>query len=78
MITNAPVVPPSPRLLPARSWLGTAAAFLNSADSGSLMVEDVPTNPRAIGLLYAGSSTDAIANPINQVLSFLGATVVGE
>jgi hypothetical protein len=42
------------------------------------MVEDVPTNPRAIGLLYAGSSTDAIANPINQVLSFLGATVVGE
>ncbi len=36
------------------------------------MVEDVVTNPRAIGLLFAGSSTDAIANPINQVLSFLG------
>ena len=31
------------------------------------MVEDVATNPRAIGLLYAGSSTDAIANPIDQV-----------
>jgi hypothetical protein len=42
------------------------------------MVEDVATNPRAIGLLYAGSSTDAIANPINQVLSFLGATMVGQ
>jgi len=52
--------------------------FLNSGDSGSLMVEDVVTNPRAIGLLFAGSSTDAIANPINQVLSFLGATMVGQ
>ena len=52
--------------------------FLNSGDSGSLMVEDVATNPRAIGLLFAGSSTDAIANPINQVLSFLNATMVGQ
>jgi hypothetical protein len=52
--------------------------FLNSGDSGSLMVEDVTTNPRAIGLLYAGSSTDAIANPINEVLSFLGANMVGQ
>jgi hypothetical protein len=51
--------------------------FLNSGDSGSLMVEDVATNPHAIGLLYAGSSSDAIANPIGQVLSFLGATMVG-
>ena len=55
-----------------------ASRFLNSGDSGSLMVEDVATNPRAIGLLFAGSSTDAIANPINQVLSFLGATMVGQ
>ena len=51
--------------------------FLNSGDSGSLMVEDVTTNPRAVGLLFAGSSTSAIANPIGQVLSFLGATMVG-
>jgi hypothetical protein len=51
--------------------------FLNSGDSGSLMVEDVTTNPRAVGLLFAGSSSSAIANPINQVLSFLGATMVG-
>src|SRR5437763_6840140 len=51
--------------------------FLNSGDSGSLMVEDVVTNPRAVGLLFAGSSTSAIANPIGQVLSFLGATMVG-
>ena len=51
--------------------------FLNSGDSGSLMVEDVATNPRAVGLLYAGSSSTAIANPINEVLTFLGATMVG-
>src|SRR5438876_3360689 len=51
--------------------------FLNSGDSGSLMVQDVATNPRAVGLLFAGSSTSAIANPISQVLTFLGATMVG-
>lgn len=54
-----------------------ASKFLNSGDSGSLMVEDVATNPRAVGLLFAGSSSSAIANPIGQVLSFLGATMVG-
>lgn len=51
--------------------------FLDSGDSGSLMVEDVATNPRAVGLLYAGSSSVAIANPINQVLSFFNVTMVG-
>jgi hypothetical protein len=51
--------------------------FLAGGDSGSLMVEDVSTNPRAVGLLFAGSSSTAIANPIGQVLSFFGATMVG-
>ena len=55
----------------------SGSKFLNSGDSGSLMVEDAATNPRAIGLLFAGSSTDAIANPIDEVLAFLGATLVG-
>ena len=55
-----------------------ASKFLNSGDSGSLMVEDVTTNPRSVGLLYAGSSVDAIANPIDEVLAFLGATMVGQ
>lgn len=55
-----------------------ASKFLNSGDSGSLMVEDVTTNPRAIGLLFAGSTTTAIANPIGQVLTFFGATMVGQ
>ena len=51
--------------------------FLAGGDSGSLMVQDVATNPRPIGLLFAGSSSTAIANPINEVLAFLGATMVG-
>jgi hypothetical protein len=55
----------------------SASRFLKGGDSGSLMVQDVTSNPRAIGLLFAGSSTIAVANPINQVLSFLGATMVG-
>jgi len=55
----------------------SSGQFLGDGDSGSLLVEDVPTNPRAIGLLFAGGSTDAIANPIDEVLSFLGATMVG-
>ena len=55
----------------------SGSKFLDSGDSGSLMVEDVATNPHAVGLLFAGSSTTAIANPIGQVLAFLGATMVG-
>jgi len=56
--------------------------FLDGGDSGSLMVEDVTTNPRAVGLLFAGSSicnktAIAIACPINSVLSFYGASMVG-
>jgi hypothetical protein len=54
-----------------------ASRFLNSGDSGSLMVEDVATNPRAVGLLYAGSSSIAVANPIDQVLSHFGVSMVG-
>jgi hypothetical protein len=41
------------------------------------MVQDVTTNPKAVGLLFAGSSSIAVANPINEVLSFIGATMVG-
>jgi hypothetical protein len=54
-----------------------ASKFLAGGDSGSLMVEDVTTNPMAVGLLYAGSSSYAIANPIDQVLSFLGSMLGG-
>ena len=54
-----------------------SSAFLAGGDSGSLMVEDAATNPRAIGLLYAGSSTAAIANPIGEVLTFVGGALGG-
>ena len=52
-------------------------AFLRAGDSGSLMVQDVAPNPRAVGLLFAANNTVAFANPIGQVLNFLGATMVG-
>jgi hypothetical protein len=55
----------------------SGSKFLNSGDSGSAMVEDIPTNPRAVGLLFAGSSTSAIANPIDEVLNFLGTALDG-
>jgi hypothetical protein len=61
-----------------------SSKFLNSGDSGSLMVQNLATNPRAVGLLYAGSSTSAIANPIGEILQFIGtalggtATMVGQ
>lgn len=51
--------------------------FLAAGDSGSLMVEDVTLNPRAVGLLYAGSSSTAIANPIDEVLCYFS-TVLGK
>lgn len=54
-----------------------ASKFLAGGDSGSLMVEDVSTNPRAVGLLFAGSRSLAVANPIGDVLNFFGATMVG-
>ena len=51
--------------------------FQNSGDSGSLLLEDVNTNPRAVGLCFAGGGGIAVANPIGPVLSQLGATMVG-
>jgi len=52
-------------------------SFLNSGDSGSLLLQNITTNPRPVGLLYAGSSTSAIANPIGQVLSYVGSRLGG-
>jgi hypothetical protein len=45
----------------------TPGSFLQSGDSGSLMVtNDVAHQP--VGLLYAGSSSIAIANPVQDVI----------
>ena len=57
--------------------LVTPGTFIDSGDSGSLMVEDLDPMPRAVGLLFAGSSSVAIANPIDDVLSAFGVTMVG-
>lgn len=52
-------------------------SFIKGGDSGSLMVEDVDTNPRPVGLLFAGSDSVAIANPIQLVLDTFGVSMVG-
>jgi len=51
--------------------------FIAGGDSGSLMVEDIEANPRAVGLLFAGSSNTAIANPIDDVLNAFDVSMVG-
>lgn len=55
----------------------TPGIFSAGGDSGSLIVEDVDSNPRPVGLLFAGSNTNTIANPISDVLSSLGVNMVG-
>lgn len=50
--------------------------FSGGGDSGSLIVsDDANTNP--VGLLFAGSSTQTIANRIDLVLNHFGVTVDG-
>lgn len=55
----------------------TGRKISNSGDSGSLVVEDVATNPRAVALLFAGGRNTAICNPITDVLDYLGVSMVG-
>jgi hypothetical protein len=51
--------------------------FSAGGDSGSLIVDDAAP-PHAVGLLFAGSSTSTIANPILNVLSTFGVSIVGQ
>jgi hypothetical protein len=51
-----------------------ANPFSAGGDSGSLIVTDVTQQPT--GLLFAGSTTHTIANPIQAVLAALGVTIV--
>ena len=51
-----------------------AQPFSASGDSGSLILERA--NNRAVGLLFAGSSSHTIANHIDEVLSLLGVALV--
>jgi hypothetical protein len=55
----------------------SGAGFSAGGDSGSLIVEDCLPYPRPVGLLFAGSDTVTIANPIGNVLSSLKVQMVG-
>jgi hypothetical protein len=55
----------------------TPGTFSDGGDSGSCIVEDVANSPRAMGLLFAGSSSSTIANPMDDVLNALNVTMVG-
>jgi hypothetical protein len=60
----------------------TSGSFSAGGDSGSLILESGtsdPANgrPRPVGLLFAGSTSSTIANPIDAVLSGLGVSIVG-
>lgn len=52
----------------------TSASFSAGGDSGSLIVSTQGKRP--VGLLFAGSATHTIANPIGAVLSALHVTIV--
>jgi len=53
--------------------------FSAGGDSGSLIVVEKGQDARKpVGLLFAGSSTSTIANPIDAVLNNFGVTVVGD
>ncbi|MBI3969807.1 MAG: hypothetical protein HY332_00840 [Chloroflexi bacterium] len=52
----------------------TSAPFSQPGDSGSLIV--TRTGNRPVGLLYAGSATHTIANPIRDVLAQLNVSIV--
>ena len=53
--------------------------FSAGGDSGSLIVVRGGRNDRRpVGLLFAGSSSITIANPIDEVLSEFGVTIVGD
>jgi hypothetical protein len=57
-------------------FLVEPGGFSAGGDSGSVIVEDLPATPRAVGLLFAGSSSVTVANPINAVMTaFAGKTL---
>ena len=53
----------------------TPGTFSSGGDSGSLIVTETGKNP--VGLLFAGSSTVTVANPIDLVLDRFGVTIDG-
>lgn len=60
-------------------FLINSSTFSAGGDSGSLIVTQPAAGkkPNPVGLLFAGSSTSTIGNPIKSVLSALGVSFVG-
>ncbi|MBI3799016.1 MAG: YncE family protein [Deltaproteobacteria bacterium] len=56
---------------------GLGGPFSADGDSGALVVEDVPSCPRPVGLLYGGDETSTFINPIIDVLGSLGVRIAG-
>ncbi len=54
-----------------------ASDFSSGGDSGSLIVENCSSHPSPVALLFAGNGTNTVANPIGEVLSELGVSIVG-
>ncbi|MCH7908705.1 MAG: hypothetical protein IIB38_03715 [Candidatus Hydrogenedentes bacterium] len=54
-------------------------SFSGAGDSGSLIVENVtaPAVPRAVGLLFARTSSLTVANPIDSILPLFDVSMVG-
>lgn len=55
--------------------VGAGTPFSDGGDSGSLVVDAVSRAP--VGLLFAGGGETTFCNPIETVLTELGATIVG-
>ena len=55
----------------------TPGTFSAGGDSGAVITEDVASNPRTVGLLFAGSGSSTLANHIDDVLNALGVSMVG-
>lgn len=60
-------------------FLINSSTFSAGGDSGSLIVTQPAAGkkPNPVGLLFAGSTTSTIANPIKSVLTALGVSFVG-
>jgi len=62
-----------------KQFLINSSTFSAGGDSGSLIATQPAAGkkPNPVGLLFAGSSTSTIANPIKSVLTALGVSFVG-
>lgn len=55
---------------------GVSGSFSRGGDSGSVVVEDIGTRPRPVGLLFAGNGQITVLNPMSSVLDRFGVTFI--